>query len=140
MHSVTRSERQDFAAAKIITVQGCAPGEPLVEEVFKKWVGGERLMCRPLFGTTTECYRWNHAARFWEYNWGFPSIAGSPDDMQKLCAFQRRLRVVKLHASFTSNPKQVDIEKGVFREGTQLTEFLESPHALKAYIDLYLLP
>ena len=97
-------------------------------------------MCRPLFGTTTEYYRWSHTARFWECNWGFPSISGSPQDMRKLFAFERRLRVVNLQATFTSDPTKVDIEQGIFLEDTELAEFLESPFARQAYIETYLIP
>lgn len=135
-----RKQGGQFASAKVITIQECAPGEPMVEEVMKKFISGERLMCRPLFGTTTAYYRWSQTAKFWECNWGFPSISGSPEDMRKLYAFERRLRVLKLHATFTSDPTKVDIEQGIFLEDTELAEFLESPFARQAYIETYLLP
>ncbi|CAK0872034.1 unnamed protein product [Prorocentrum cordatum] len=135
-----RKQGGQFASAKILTIQECTPGEPMVEDVMKSFISGDRLMCRPLFGTTTAYYRWNRAARFWECNWGFPSISGSPDDIRKLYASERRIRVVKLQATFTSDPAKVDVENRIFKEDTELGEFLESPFARQAYLETYLIP
>ncbi|CAK0814598.1 unnamed protein product, partial [Prorocentrum cordatum] len=136
----SRRQGGQFAPAEILTIQECAPGGPMVEDVMKSFISGDRLMCRPLFGTITAYYRWNRAARFWEVNWGFPSMSGSPDDVRKLCAFERRIRVVKLLATFTSDPAKVDVENRIFKEDTELGELLESPFARQAYLDTNLIP
>eukprot|EP00959_Pyramimonas_sp_CCMP1952_P187145 3913418-Pyramimonas_sp.AAC.1 len=60
--------------------------------------------------------------------------------MRKVCAFERRLRVVKLHAAFTSDPTKVDIEQGVFLENTELAEFWDSPFARQAHIETHVPP
>ncbi len=59
-----RKEGGQLAAAKVLTIQECAPGDPVAEEVMKKLISGERLMCRPLYGTTAAYYRWSRAACF----------------------------------------------------------------------------
>ena len=135
-----RKQGGQFAWARSMTVQECSPGSPLIEATWKQWVSGERLMCRPLFGETTEYFRWNRCAKYWETNWGFPSILGDPFNMSSLRHFTRRLRTARLHAVFTSDPAKVDVENAVFPENSELAHFLESPFARQGYIETYIVP
>ena len=135
-----RIQGGQFAAARITTIQECSPGCPLVEAVWKAFVSGESIMCRPLYGKTTAYYRWNRCGKIWEMNWGFPSITGNPASTHSLRSFTRRLRACQITAMFTSDPTKVDIDNGIFPEDSELATFLESPFARQAYVQEFIVP
>jgi hypothetical protein len=120
--------------------QECQAGVALIDDVWKKWVSGERLACRPLFGKVTECYRWAVCAKYWECNKTYPSIKGSPKRLDQLKSFVRRLVVLELQASFTGDETKLDCSNRVFPEDPTLSPFLESPEAKLAYIQVFLIP
>eukprot|EP00959_Pyramimonas_sp_CCMP1952_P188562 3943454-Pyramimonas_sp.AAC.1 len=76
-----RKQGCQFAHAKLIAVQECSPGVPLEEDVWKCFVAGGFLACRPLFGKTTAYYHWLKCAKFWECNQVFWKIHGSPQNV-----------------------------------------------------------
>ena len=135
-----RKQGKEFAFARCVTIQECDPGKPLVEEVFQKFVSGEFLSCRPLFGKATTYYRWSHACKYWESNATLPSIKGDADNMNSLRAFTRRIRVVEVKSTFTSTQSDFNEAGRVFREDADLTGFLESPEAKLAYLKRFLIP
>jgi hypothetical protein len=135
-----RKQGCHFAFAKVVTHQECNPGVPLVEDVWKKFVSGEALACRPLFGKTTEYFSWKKTGKYLEWNLAFPSIKGEYRDMASLRAFWRRLVVIRLHSTFSGDTSLVDPEKKVFLEDSTMTEFLAGPYARLSYITRFLFP
>ena len=112
----------------------------MMEDVWKKFISGEKLACRPLFGKTTEDYQWNRCGKWWECNFAFPSIKGDPADLPSLKSFWRRLVVLELASNFASDVSQIDIEKRVFAEDAALTEFIQSGEAKLCYLQHHLIP
>ncbi|CAK0812923.1 unnamed protein product, partial [Prorocentrum cordatum] len=135
-----RKQGGQFAFAKCLTVQECAAGIALLEEIWKKFVSGEFMACRPLFGKTTQYYRWLTCAKFWETNRQFPRINGDYKRFHELRSIWRRLRVVLLKSVFTSNPGSIDVDEAVFREDADLMAFLEGDQTRLAYIKFFLWP
>jgi len=129
-----------FAYVAAVTVQECRPGFGLIEDIWKKFISGEFLACRPLFGKETVYIRWNTCAKYWEVNQCLPSISPSPNDIKAMKAFFRRLLVVKLKASFTSDVNLAKSTDRVFKEDSTLSSFLESPEARLAYMQAFLIP
>ena len=123
-----------------MTVQECEAGKPLLEEVWKKFSSGEKIACRPLYGKTTQYYRWTACAKYWETNCQFPSIKGDASKLHELRSVTRRLRAVHLKSVFTSDASAVKVESAVFREDSDLMEFLEADTTRLAYIRFFLLP
>ena len=95
-----RKQGGGFAFVRYLTIQECNPGVPLLEQEFNKFVSGEFIACRPLFGQETEYYRWINCAKYWELNMEYPSITGDWSKMWELRSMTRRMRVVKLSAVF----------------------------------------
>ena len=124
----------------MITVQECRPGEPLIEDEWKKWVSGERIACRPLFGKTTEYFAWNRTGKIWEVNKAFPSIRGDPNRLDQLRSFTRRILAIEFKATFASGPAKINPSAKVFRENAHLNAFLESPEVRLAYWKCFLIP
>ena len=129
-----------FAFAKAATVQECQPGLPLLEDLWTRYISGERLACRFLFGKSTTLYQWLRCIKFREFNKGFRSIKGDPARLDLLRAFIRRVVVIELTATFSSDPDKVSIEDGVFEECSTLTSFLDSPWVKLAYIRDVIIP
>ena len=50
-----RKQGGQFAHARAITLQECAGGVHLLEDMFKKFVSGEELACRPNYGESLCC-------------------------------------------------------------------------------------
>eukprot|EP00959_Pyramimonas_sp_CCMP1952_P163589 3420019-Pyramimonas_sp.AAC.1 len=98
------------------------------------------MACRPLFGKTTQYYRWLTCAKFWETNRQFPRINGDYKRFHELRSIWRRLRVVLLKSAFTSNPGSIDVDEAVFREDADLMAFLEGDQTRLAYIKFFLWP
>ena len=136
-----RKQGCHYAAALAATIQEFQAGVPLVEDVFKSWISGAYLSCRPLFGKSTEKYRWANVGKWLEINNNtFPSINGDPDDIHSLKAYWRRLRVLLLAASFSGVAADLNVEGRVFKDNTMLTSILESPKIRHAYHVCQLLP
>jgi len=135
-----RKQGCHFAFAQVVTHQECNPGVPLVEDVWKKFVSGESLACRPLFGKTTEYFDWKKTGKYLEWNLPFPSIKGNYRDIQSLRSFWRRLIVIRLLATFTSDPNQVDVDRNMFLEDSEMSQFLAGPLARLVYVSHVLMP
>eukprot|EP00959_Pyramimonas_sp_CCMP1952_P133832 2798744-Pyramimonas_sp.AAC.1 len=91
-----RKQGCHFAHARLTTVQECSPGTPLEEDVWKCFVTGGFLACRPLFGKTTAYFHWLKCGKFWECNQIFWEIQGNPHNVQSQKSFWRRLRALQL--------------------------------------------
>ena len=135
-----RKQGGQVAFARSLTVQECKSEYALIEDEFKKWVPGERIACRPLFGKSTKYYKWNLCAKVWEMNTTFPSICGDPKRLDQLRSFLRRIRVVEMKAAFSSDPTKTSVEGMVFREDATLAEFLDSAEVRLAYTKCYVHP
>ena len=87
---------------------------PLLEPEFKKFVSGDYIACRPLFGKETEYYRWITCAKYWGLNMEYPSITGDWIKMWESRSMTCRMRVVKHSAVFTSDAANVNVDKTCF--------------------------
>ena len=119
-----RIQGTHFAFAKAATVQERQPGLPLLEDLWKRYISGERLACRFLFGKSTTLYQWLRCIKFREFNKGSPSIKGDPARLDLLRAFIRRVVVIELTATFSSDPDKVSIEDGVFEECSYIQDVI----------------
>ena len=68
------------------------------------------------------------------------SSKGSPDRLDLLRAFTRRIIAIELQATFSSDPDRVSIDDRTFAEDSTLGAFLDSPEVRVAYIQSFLLP
>eukprot|EP00971_Amphidinium_carterae_P042674 838801-Amphidinium_carterae.1 len=75
-----RKQGVQFSSCRCITVQECNGGAPLIEDIFKKFVSGEKLATRPNYGVNTEYFSWSHCGKFWEMNLITPTIKGNHKD------------------------------------------------------------
>ena len=135
-----RKQGHQFSFARAVTIQECDPGKPIIEEVWKKFVSGENLGCRPLYGKSTAYFRWGKCCKIWETNNLLPSISGDPQMMHTLRSWVRRIRVLETVSTFSSNEHDVNTDRRAFREDSDLTSFLESSEARLAYIKHFLVP
>ena len=71
-----RKQGGQFAGARFITIQECNGGTPLQEAIFKSFVGGDKIGCRPNFGKETEYFSWEYCGKCWEMNLETPSVRG----------------------------------------------------------------
>ena len=134
-----RKQGKHFARARAATVQENQGGVPWIEDVVKRWLSGEYVACRALFGKSTDLFSWLRCVKYFEWNRTYPSIRGDWRNMHSLRSFWRRLAVIELGAVFTSDPSKVNVDGKVFHE-KDLTAFLESPEARLVYIRSYLIP
>ena len=111
-----RIQGGSFAFAALVTVQECQPGAPLMEDIWKKWISGEKIATRPLYGLSTVYHRWNLCGKFWEVNEAFPSIHGDVSNWTSLYSFSRRMLVLEMDACFEAADSKVDIENKVFED------------------------
>jgi hypothetical protein len=135
-----RKQGGQFAHSLCVTFQECNGGVCLLEEIFKKFVSGEELACRPNYGTTTQYYMWDECAKFWEMNLITPAIKGSPDDLKKLRSWLRRIIVVVYKSTYSGAASELDVDGRIFREDSSLKMFLASPEARCVYFKYHLLP
>jgi len=103
-------------------------------------VSGGYLPARPLFGKTTEYFRWGSASKFWELNNAIPSIKGDHTDVSKLKSFTRRFRVASLGSAFTADATAVNVEKRVFEDADDLSAVVQSSRGCMAYHRVFLRP
>lgn len=135
-----RKQGGQFAYCRAITVPEVEPGIPLEEANTKRWISGDRIACRPLFGKTTTYYSWSKSMKVVESNVKLPSIRGDPRDLHSLRSMLRRFIHVELGGMFTSDPEKVSIDGKSFVEDATLAEFLSSDWIRLAYIKRILLP
>ena len=133
-----RKQGKHYAKARIATVQENKAGAPWIEDIVKRWLSGEFIACKALFGRTTELYNWLHCRVYLEWNQAFPSIRGDWRNVQSLFSFWRRLATIELESVFTSDPSKVRIGDRVFEE-KDLNAFLSSPEARLIYIRSHLI-
>ena len=129
-----------FSSARFLTVQECNSGSLLQESIFKTFVAGEKLPCRPNYGKSTDYFSWEYCAKVWEMNNCTPRINGNSDDVSSLKSWTRRLIVCNMESSFSSNSSETDIQNRVFSEDTNLRKFLQSEECKLAYIKHQLIP
>ena len=135
-----RKQGGAFAYRRSITIQECTGGQLLLEDIWKKFVSGKDLPCRPNYGISTQYYNWCECAKFWEMNLITPAIKGSPDNIPSLKSWIRRLIVIVMQSSFTPDTAMVDVENKVFVEDSDLRSFLRSGEARAAYILYWVIP
>ena len=111
-----RKQGVQFSSAACITVQECNGGAPLIEDIFKKFVSGEKLATRPNYGISTEYFSWSRCGKFWEMNLITPSIKGNPAEVSRMKSWTRRLVIIELGSSYTTNEDLLDVENKVFME------------------------
>ena len=134
-----RKQGKHFASCRALTLQENHAGEPWIEDLVKRFIGGEFIACRALFGKVTELYFWRMALKVLEWNRTFPSIRGDWRNIMSLRSFWRRLIVIEMASVFTGDHSQINIAGRVFGE-KDLSEFLESPLARLIYFRTYLIP
>lgn len=135
-----RRQGSSYSSARVIKVQGCNGGSPLQEFIIKKIVGGEKIGCRKNYGKETEYFSWEFSGKTWEMNNFCPRSKGDPNNINSLKSWTRRLIVCEMESNFSSNKDDVDLEKRIFEEDTDLTKILSSKECRKAYINHQLLP
>ena len=135
-----RKQGGQFANALAVTFQECNGGVALLEEVFKKFVSGEMMACRPNYGSTTSYYSWDSAAKFWEMNLLTPVIKGDPNDVARLRSWTRRLLVLSFQSTYVADSGAVDIGNRIFCDDPTLKTYLVSPEARHIYVKYHLLP
>ena len=134
-----RKQGKHFARARVATVQENQAGVPWIEDVAKRFLSGEFVACRALFGKSTEMFSWSRCMKYFEWNRTYPSVRGDWRNIQSLRSFWRRLAVIELGAVFTSDGDKVSINGRVFPE-KEMSAFLESPEARLIYVRSYLVP
>ncbi|CAK0895051.1 unnamed protein product [Prorocentrum cordatum] len=135
-----RKQGGQFAGASLLTIQECSGGDPLQEEVAKKFASGEVPPCRPNYGETAEYFGWPCAGKFWELSFALPSVVGGPHDPPSLKSWCRRLLVIPLESSYSASPAEVRAGDRVFLDDSTLSPFLDSSVARHIYMLHHLLP
>lgn len=135
-----RRQGQSFSSAKFITFQECNSGNLLQEAIFKSFIGGEKIACRPNYGRETEYFSWEYCGKIWEMNISTPKIKADPNNLPSLKSWIRRLIVCDMDSSFSSSQNEVNVESRVFEEDDSLKKFLNSDVCRIAYIKHQLLP
>ena len=79
---------------RVATLQENNAGVPWIEDVVKRFLSGEYIACRALFGKSTELFSWARCVKYLEWNRTYPSIRGDWRNMQSLRAWWRRLVAV----------------------------------------------
>lgn len=96
-----RKQGLGFASARFLTVQECNGGSFLQEAVFKSFIGGEKIPCRPNYAKNTEYFSWERCGKVWEMNMSAPRVNGDPNNIASLKSYIRRLIVCEMESSFT---------------------------------------
>ena len=63
-----RKQGKHFARARAATVQENQGGVPWIEDVVKRWLSGEYVACRALFGKSTDLFSWIRCLKYFEWN------------------------------------------------------------------------
>jgi hypothetical protein len=134
-----RLQGSQFGNVKAVTIQECKGGAPLIEDVFKLFIDGGLLGCRPNYGEETKYLSWAHTGKYWETNLILPSIHGNPEDIKKLKSWWRRILVCHIDSAYTANPAEINARERVFAEDCSLPTFLQSCEARFIYTTKYLM-
>ena len=133
-----KKQSPQFAYARALTLQECFTQ---VKILVKKLVSGELLPGRSPYARDTKYYEWALAALFWELNKDLPSIRVlESDDLSCLLLFIRRILLVELYSTYTSETAKVDPEAGIYLDDPTLRKFLQGPDARFLYMVDHLLP
>lgn len=135
-----RKQGGQVAFARFVTMQECQGGMELIEDIFKKFISGEKLGCRPNYGASTTYYSWEFTAKFWEMNLLTPSIKGDPAEIGDLESWVRRIFVGRMMGSYITNTDDVNVEDKVFLSDPELRAFLTSEEAKAVYARHFLMP
>ena len=96
-------------------------------DIFKKLISGEALPARYNYGRETLYVSWRNTAFVWRLNSDVPRVMMQrKDDETQWRPYMKRINVIELSSSFTSDPNLVDPDKNVFLEDTSLRGFFQS--------------
>ena len=111
-------------------------GTGLVEEAYKLFCEGGRLMLRRNHEAETHYASWECAAKTWCGNTrDIPYVPGAFD-----VNFARRTLCVRMESCFAFEPAKIDVARRVFPAKSGLRPFLSSPEAGMLYWRHFLIP
>lgn len=117
-----------FGNAKVVTIQECKGGVPMVEDVFKLFVDGGALPCRPNYGEETQYLSWASTAKFWEMNLILPRVHGVTRRIPVIVMIQKQAIpvVVKI---LMANLMQGSMRQSMLRRMQRYTTCVAMEHA-----------